>query len=296
LLFCMPGCILVAMLGRTTTAQWMIFVALYGVVFWSITLFGGNMQNSVVDLTAAIVEDGRFSIDPYHTNSPDTAFKDGHYYSGMAPGASFLAIPCYIASKVAWKLTPELLAERINRYREKSVHSQYSLLRTPHAHEQVATHILMTLIFGHLAGALSLFLIVRIGQSFGADPAMALRAALAYCLATPIVYYHASYYTQSMANTFLLLAAFFFCYGERLGWRALAAGFAAGLAGSIDYPFFVYGGLLVALAVFFGGQSVTLGNRAALVAGCAIPLALVMLCTIGRASAALSRPRTASAR
>ena len=89
--------------AKIRTWQWMLFIALSGFPFGK-TYFSGNMQNSVIDLTTAIVEGRTCTIDPYHQNTPDAAFRDGHYYSGMAPGASFLAVPIYFAAKAALKV------------------------------------------------------------------------------------------------------------------------------------------------------------------------------------------------
>ena len=53
------------------------------------------------DLVRSLVERGRLDIDPYHPNTEDKAFRDGHYYSDKAPGAALLAVPAY-AAYLAW--------------------------------------------------------------------------------------------------------------------------------------------------------------------------------------------------
>ncbi len=55
--------------------------------------------NTRLDLTWAIVNDGTFSIDAYHANTDDKAFRDGHFYCDKAPGVSFLGVPVYVAVK-----------------------------------------------------------------------------------------------------------------------------------------------------------------------------------------------------
>jgi hypothetical protein len=54
-------------------------------------------QNSKLDLTMAIVDQGTFVIDNYYQNTGDYALYKGHHYSDKAPGCSFLAIPFYAA-------------------------------------------------------------------------------------------------------------------------------------------------------------------------------------------------------
>jgi len=51
-------------------------------------------ENSRFNLTRSLIERRRVDIDPFHANTGDKSFRDGHYYCDKAPGASFLgAIP-----------------------------------------------------------------------------------------------------------------------------------------------------------------------------------------------------------
>ena len=59
--------------------------------------WGDWNQNSRLDLTMAIVEDGVLYIDAYGRNTGDYALYAGHMYSDKAPGASFLGVPIYAA-------------------------------------------------------------------------------------------------------------------------------------------------------------------------------------------------------
>jgi hypothetical protein len=60
---------------------------------------GGWNQNSRFDLTRALVEDGRVTIDRMHGNTGDEARRAGHFYCDKAPGMSFLAVPPYAAAR-----------------------------------------------------------------------------------------------------------------------------------------------------------------------------------------------------
>lgn len=55
--------------------------------------------NTRLDLTWAIVDNGTFSIDAYHANTDDKAFRGGHFYCDKAPGVSFLGVPVYAVIK-----------------------------------------------------------------------------------------------------------------------------------------------------------------------------------------------------
>src|SRR5512145_3109553 len=56
-------------------------------------------QNSKLDLTMAIVDQGTFVIDDYYENTGDYALYQGKHYSDKAPGTSFLGVPFYALFK-----------------------------------------------------------------------------------------------------------------------------------------------------------------------------------------------------
>lgn len=46
----------------------------------------GWAENSLYDLTRAIVDENRFEIDSFYNNTGDRLLINGHYYSNKAPG------------------------------------------------------------------------------------------------------------------------------------------------------------------------------------------------------------------
>ena len=64
----------------------------------------GWPDNSRLDLTRAIVDEGTFRIDNYAQNTGDRAYYDGHYYTDKFPGASFIAVPPYFMFKYIFGL------------------------------------------------------------------------------------------------------------------------------------------------------------------------------------------------
>src|SRR5712692_1948470 len=52
-------------------------------------------EYSRYDLVLAFINDHTTRIDPYHENTGDKAFYNGHYYSDKAPGSALLAAPAY---------------------------------------------------------------------------------------------------------------------------------------------------------------------------------------------------------
>lgn len=75
-------------------------IVLFALVLGAYAYFyqaGGWNQNTRLDLTRAIVEQGTVRIDAYADNTGDQAHKDGHYYCDKAPGLSWMAVPPYAA-------------------------------------------------------------------------------------------------------------------------------------------------------------------------------------------------------
>jgi 4-amino-4-deoxy-L-arabinose transferase-like glycosyltransferase len=69
-------------------------------------------QNSRMDLTLAIVEQGTIQIDDYFENTGDYAEYGGHIYTDKAPGTSFLGAPVYFAFKLLADTPPMRAALR----------------------------------------------------------------------------------------------------------------------------------------------------------------------------------------
>jgi hypothetical protein len=82
---------------------------LFALVFGAYAFFyqaGGWNQNSRFDLVRALVEGHTASIDAYHGNTKDKARREKIYYSDKAPGASWLAVPAYLAVRAIADMPP----------------------------------------------------------------------------------------------------------------------------------------------------------------------------------------------
>lgn len=64
---------------------------------------GGWNQNSRFALVRAITNDWSLRIDPYHGNTGDKAFFEGHYYSDKAPGLALAALPVVEPARLIYK-------------------------------------------------------------------------------------------------------------------------------------------------------------------------------------------------
>ena len=90
---------------KTTEAK--IFFTIFLIYLFFISDYGGNwMADSIISSAMAFVDTGSFIIDDYIKAPQDNAIFNGHYYSGFAPGASFLVMPLYIIIKPLLNFLP----------------------------------------------------------------------------------------------------------------------------------------------------------------------------------------------
>lgn len=82
---------------KRTRALYMGLFFLFMAVYGTFVIDVGPNQLSRLNLTLALVNEGRLQIDTYTANSIDRAFYNGHYYSDKAPLISFLGYPVYRA-------------------------------------------------------------------------------------------------------------------------------------------------------------------------------------------------------
>lgn len=253
----------------------MLLIVLSGFIYGSYA--GTAMNRAVIDLTAAVVDDGRLSIDAYRENTEDVTIHDGRTYSGMAPGVSFLAVPVYGAAKVMLAVTPGAIHRYLD-WRAARHDPPTPVFAGPHFKERLVTHILMALLFGAVAGALSFLIVSRITIELVGDARIAEWTGLVYSFGTVIVYYNATILTQPVALFLLLASVYFLFLRPKSLLNAGVGALLAGIAGSCDYPFFVYGGLTVLFAFVRCGH-VKAGARfiIAFAAAFAAPLLLTML-------------------
>jgi hypothetical protein len=73
-----------------------IFLVIY-FVFIAFTDFNnGSMQMSIISLTMSIAEEHSLIVDDHIFSKKDLSFHNGHYYSGLSPGLSFILVPHYL--------------------------------------------------------------------------------------------------------------------------------------------------------------------------------------------------------
>jgi hypothetical protein len=218
------------------------FLVLFALqLFFSNHYLDGDMANSILDLSAAIVDEGRLEIDTYSRNSVDIAYYDGHYYSGKAPGLSILAIPLYAGARAVMALVPDSREQALDARIQGAASEEYagrpSVRFTPHPARFILAHIGLNAITS-LATCLTGWLLFEMARRV---PPLRSRAPLlpvALAFGTVFFYWGNLVHTQPMATAWLIGAWYLLDFAERPAnpaHRARLAGLALGVALAIDY-------------------------------------------------------------
>ena len=215
---------------------------------------GGWNQNSRLDLTRAMVEQGTLRIDAYHSNTNDKARYDGSFYCDKAPGVSWAGAPWYAAVRL-------VLGERLEPRR----------LLTAGAY-------LATLGAIGLPAALSALALVWLAALFGLAPRWQTGIAMGYGLGTLAFPYATLLYGHQLAAALLVMGFAMLVAVRRQSMAPrlmlLAAGLLLGFAVTAEYP------ALVGVVVLLGYGLLAVRPRRQLLwlaLGLALPMLALML-------------------
>ncbi|NTV23476.1 MAG: hypothetical protein HGA85_03815 [Nanoarchaeota archaeon] len=236
-----------------------------------VTLFymdkgGGDMSYRYLDMTHAIVDEGRLAIDTFHTNTDDKAFYDGHYYSLAAPGLSLLSIPPYLVFKALYVFMPARLEESINsKVRENYIgNGRFAaddpFLKINLAQFMLSSFFIMIFTGPILAGLFGILMYRLIGRVTG-DEKIRTFLALVSVLGTPVFFYSTVHHAH-VATAFFAVLAFYLLYTDSP--NHILAGLSTGLILFFNFalPFVALGLGIYALQklkikelIFFGGAA-----------------------------------------
>jgi hypothetical protein len=241
-------------------------------------------QNSRMDLTLAIVEQGRFAIDDYYENTGDYAVYGGHIYTDKAPGTSFLGVLPYAVFRMLTRIPPvEGLIQRLSTTEALTATLREEGTGLLGEKVRFAAALYFTTFFvvslpSALLGALLYSFLGRILES----RFQRMILILGYGLATIVFPYSTVFYGHQTAAA-LLFAAFYLAYRVRLG--ELNANYLWGVGGLlgltvlIEFPALIAGGLLGLYVLWFlyrqsGARKSALGAGKVILAG--LPFALLL--------------------
>jgi hypothetical protein len=204
---------------RFRTRTWLIF--LFGLAFFYFYSGGGPNQGTRFNLTRAILEEGRVTVDSFHDNSEDKAFFKGHYYCDKAPGASLFALPALTASRTLLKF----------------VGFDTNSRNVAQVQMRVATWAA-----AGFPGVLLCLVIFDWMRRNGFSSIAATYSAVAVGIASPMWAYATMFWGNALASCCIVLAAYAVerlirtRFADKSRWLPFAAGLATGGAVITEYP------------------------------------------------------------
>ncbi len=227
---------------------WRIFfITLFIFAYFCTTYTGGDMQNSALSLTSCLIENQTFAITQYESTSLDIAFKDGKYYSGMAPGASILCIPLYFVSKsILWTI-PESYQQRMRTFLQNlKVGTSKHLIYAPDPLFFLIFSLVTSLIIISLS-SFSVAVLYFILCYYSVQQNFAISLTFVFAFGSPFFAYGAGFYTQAIATSLLILGyAGLLIAKEKKSLRfIILGGVLLGLAGATDYPYYLYTAIIL---------------------------------------------------
>ncbi len=165
-------------------------------------------QNSRMDLTRAIVEQGRFEIDDYYQNTGDYAVYNGHVYTDKAPGTSLLAVPSYAVYRAITQIP--FVSNAISRLSQsqalaETLRDDGSGLLADKIYFAGALYF-STFFSVSIPSALAGVALYRFLALFVANRRVRLLATLGYALGTVVFPYSTVFYGQQIAAALILFA------------------------------------------------------------------------------------------
>ncbi len=248
------------------TREFKLFITVWIVYIFYMQMFGSSsMANTQSALTAAIVNEGRFEIDAYYkAGGNGNAYYNGHYYSGQAPGISFISVPVYFISKQFFYFVPDsaidFMFEKLEKYGEKlpadwqgekRVLSNFfpALGKRQVMEYIVISGFILPIFITSLIVALSVVLLYSLLAYFTKDSKLRMAIALLYAFGTIIFPLSTEFFERpiAMSMLFFAFAILFRIKHEKIRPKKssfLAAGILSGISAWFDYFHIALAGLL----------------------------------------------------
>lgn len=249
-----------------------LFLTVWIVYAFYLQMFGlSGMANSQSALTAAIVNEGSFDIDTYYrVGGGGVAFYDGHYYSGQAPGISFISVPLYLIAKPIFYILPQdwidYLIGKLNSYGTRLPADYYGNEKIPSDYfpglssRQVIEYLIISgfilpVFTTSLVSALSVVLLYLFLKNFTGNDKLRMAIALFYAFGTILFPLSTEFFERPIAIA-LIFAAFIILFKLRHeGLKAkksiiFASGILAGISVWFDYFHLIAAALLFLYLLF----------------------------------------------
>ncbi|MDP3766206.1 MAG: hypothetical protein Q8R04_06860, partial [Nanoarchaeota archaeon] len=248
------------------TKEFKLFITAWIVYIFYMQMFGSSsMANTQSALTAAIVNEGRFEIDTYYkAGGNGNAYYNGYYYSGQAPGISFISVPMYFISRQFFYLVPDsaidFMFEKLEKYGEKlpadwegekRILSNFfpALGKRQILEYVIISGLILPMFTTSLIAALSVALLYSLLAYFTKDNKLRMAIALLYAFGTIVFPLSTEFFERPIAISmlFFAFAILFKVKHEKIKPKKssfLAAGILAGISAWFDYFHIALAGLL----------------------------------------------------
>lgn len=247
--------------------EFKLFFTVWIFYLFYLQMFGSSsMANTQSALTASIVNEGRLNIDTYHqAGGNGNAFYNNHYYSGQAPGISFISVPIYFISKQFFSFVPQNLIEQLFNKLEnygKNLPNDWegkprllSNFFPALSKEEILEYVLISgfilpVFTTSLITALSVIVLYSFLKNFTKDERLRTAISLFYAFGTMMFPLSTEFFQRPIATaliftSFCLLFSIKHNHFKKNKKYLLAAGFLAGLSVAFDYFHFALAGLLL---------------------------------------------------
>jgi hypothetical protein len=184
-----------------------LFLGIWIVYALHVVPGGGVNPNRYFDLTHSLVDLGTITIDAYHENTIDKAYKDGHYYSAGLPGPALAGIPAYLSFKVIYRLLPAKLIQSISSIQSFQQGEKGGFYQRDTTSFFLSTIWITWLVLSAISalGAVFLFhLLIRLAFS---SP-VALVTTVIYSFGTPVFFYSTTYFSHVFTTSVICVCLY----------------------------------------------------------------------------------------
>ena len=256
-------------LANQRTTSWragaLVFLVLLACYAYFFPRWAEWNQNSRMDLTMALVEQGTFVIDDYYENTGDYAVYGGHIYTDKAPGTSFLGVPAYFVFRRLAQLPPmERLLERLSNTAalKATLREGGTGLLREKVYFAAALYFVTFFTISLPSALLGVLLYLFLGRIVP-NRMFCFLLVLGYGLATIVLPYSTVFYGHQLAAALLFLA-FYLAYRVRHGESGpnvlWGVGALLGLTVLVEFPALPAAALLALYSGGIGSGRIRIGR------------------------------------
>jgi len=267
-----------------TKTELKIFLTIFLVSFIFIHWMDWN-SNSRLDLTRAILEEGRLEIDSYANNTGDRAYINGHYYIEKSPSTSLIIIPGYGSLRFIYhNFLENLIGYNTSLEYFTLKWGNTSILEPIYLDSlNLFSYILIILSISVLFTSLTTILIYKFSSFFLNKEWQRLFVSFAYWLGTLAFFYSLIFYNQPFPN-FLAFLSFYILFkmkhSNKKKTLIFIAGMLLGLAILSEYAAVLFSIPFLLYVIYLTDKSKTLLFLIALIIG-VLPLLIYNYIILG---------------